>query len=384
MLIDQALARLPTAQPVELGSEASGVVDRVEAEPPPAVTERLRPSGPNATRILAAALIVTAATIAITLGNSADIGVLIRDGALVRRLVEAGQWWRLFTNIFVHAGGLHLLVNLVGLWMLGRLTEELFGPWRMGAIFALAGLGGSFASLIGTDASMSTGASGAVLGLLGAVFAELTVHRSRHRLAWTRGVWGSLAIVAVAQLGVDFMYRITDHWAHAGGLVVGGLVGLALSPSVSDLWKKVALHVARVISIAFAAAVIASFAFAVRTSIADSFASSPQFALEVIDQNYETMPATGGNIDAYVSGTADRATQKFGIEHAVPASDSLVAMPEGWTEQELVGSLPSELGDAQKMRIVVARSPDRVVTLYLPDSIVRAAPEYFTWLIPRL
>ena len=46
------------------------------------------------------------------------------------------------------------------------------------------------------------------------VLAELTVRRSHYRQAWKRGVWGSLAIVTVAQIGVDFLYPIVDQWAH--------------------------------------------------------------------------------------------------------------------------------------------------------------------------
>jgi rhomboid protease GluP len=381
MLIDQALARLPVAKPIELTPDATAIVERVEAEPPPAVTERLRPRGPIATRMLAAAVIVTGATVALTLGNSADYGVLIRDGALVRTLLEQGQWWRLFTSIFVHAGGMHMFVNLVGLWILGRLSEELFGPWRTAAIFALAGLGGAIASVVFTNATMSTGASGAVLGLLGALLGELTVHRSRHRLAWTRGVWGSLGVVAVAQLGVDAMFAIADHAAHVGGFIVGGLVGLAMSPYVP--WKRVALHVARGITVLFAAAVVTSFAFAARTTIADSLEASPDFAMQVVNP-YDRTPAVG-NIDAYISGTAQRAKQDpHFVERVVPATDTLVAMPEGWTGQEMIGYWPSQLGDDLQVRIIVARAPDRVLTLYLPESVVRAAPDYFTRLIPRL
>jgi rhomboid protease GluP len=379
MLIDQALARLPVAKPVELTPDATAIVERVEAEPPPAVTERIRPRGPIATRILASAMIVTAATVALTLGNSADIGVLVRDGALIRTLVEAGQWWRLVTCIFVHVGGLHFLVNLVGLWMLGRLSEELFGSWRTAAIFALAGIGGSFASLLGTDAGLSAGASGAIFGLLGAVFAELTLHRNRHRLAWTRGVWGSLAVVAVAQLGTDFFYRITDHWAHAGGLAAGAIAGLLLSPNLP--WKNAALQGARVITAVFAAAVITSFAFAARTTIADSLAASPQLGPDLIE--VERMPVAGGNIDAYVSGTPDRAKQK-GFDSTKAADNTVIPLPDGWVGSELVGTVPDALGDRQAFRIVVARSPIAVITLYIPETVAQAAPEYFTRLLTTL
>lgn len=379
VLIDQALERLKSPKPVELGEAASEVIARVEAEPPPAVIERARPRGPIATRILMATLVVPAVAIAVLLGSSSDIGVLVRDGALIHSLVADGEWWRLVSCIFVHIGGLHLLVNFVGLWLLGRLSEELFGPWRTLTIFALAGVAGSTASYVATAAGISAGASGAVFGLLGAVFIELTWHRKRHRLAWTRGVWGSLVVVALAQLGTDFFYRVTDHWAHAGGLFAGVLFGAALSPNAP--WHKIGLHAARVIAIAFGALMIVTTVMVARTSIRDSLHRSPALAAGLID--LERVPANDGNIDAYIEGTPTRATQK-GFEQTSPAKSAMVPLPAGWTGRELVGTVPDALGDAQRFRIVVARSDHAVVTLYIPETVAAAAPEYFTRLMSQL
>jgi len=80
MLIDQALQRVQAAKPVELGPAATEVVARVEAEPPPAVTQLARPRGPVATRLLLAGVLGVAAAIAIALGDSGDVGVLVRAG----------------------------------------------------------------------------------------------------------------------------------------------------------------------------------------------------------------------------------------------------------------------------------------------------------------
>jgi hypothetical protein len=198
-------------------------------------------------------------------------------------------------------------------------------------------------------------------------------------MAWTRGVWGSLAVVALAQLGTDAFYTITDHWAHLGGFLTGAIVGLAMSPALPG--KTVALHVARGVTVLFAALAIVSFAFVVRTSIRDSLETSPDLWVDVVE--LDKIPATG-NIDAYITGTPVRAMGHHQVDRAVPATDSLVPMPDGWTGTEFVGALPSALGDDQRMRIIVARSETVVITLYVPESIVRAAPEYFTWLVPRL
>ncbi len=378
VLIDQALERLKSPKPVELGEAANEVIARVEAEPPPAVVERARPRGPVATRILMASIVLPALAIALLVGPSTDLGVLIRAGGLTRSLVADGEWWRLISCIFVHSGALHLFNNLIGLWLLGRLAEELFGSWRTLAIFALTGIGGAFASYLVTHAR-SVGASGAVLGLLGAVFIELTWHRKRHRLAWTRGVWGSLVVVAVAQVGTDFFYPITDHWAHTGGLLSGVIVGAVMSPNAP--WHKVALHASRVVAIAFGALMIVATMLVAQTSLRDSLLRSPELAAHLID--LERMPTGGGNIDAYIEGTPTRAMER-GYEQAAPAKTTIVPLPTGWMGSELVATVPSPLGGRQRFRVVVARSDHAVVTLYIPETVAAAAPEYFTQLISQL
>ena len=115
--------------------------------------------------------------------------------------------------------------------VLGRLAEELFGGVRVIAIFGVAGVAGALASYLASPVGISAGASGAVFGLLGAVFVEITWHRERYRAAWKRGMWGALAVVTVGQLGYGFLYPVIDQWAHGAGLVAGAALGLALSPN---------------------------------------------------------------------------------------------------------------------------------------------------------
>src|SRR5262249_35984957 len=156
-------------------------------------------------------------------GDTADSGVLVRVGAETRGLVAAGEWWRLISCVFVHVGGLHLLVNAIFLIVLGRLAEDIFGTACMVAIFGLAGVVGAPASNLASPAGASAGASGAVFGLLGAVFVEITWHRARYRMAWKRGLWGVLAVVAISQFGSGFLSSVIDHWAHGAGLLTGAV-----------------------------------------------------------------------------------------------------------------------------------------------------------------
>ncbi|HEY0252865.1 MAG TPA: rhomboid family intramembrane serine protease, partial [Kofleriaceae bacterium] len=178
VLIDQALERLSAAQGMKISllPVATELVARVEAAPTPVVVARDQVKRPWATRGLTAAMFVTAATITICVGDSSDLGVLVRSGAMVRGFIHDGEWWRIISCNFIHVGGLHLVVNVIGLWFLGRLCEDMYGTVRTFAIFAIAGIAGFVASDLASPVGISAGASGGIFGLLGAVFVELTLH----------------------------------------------------------------------------------------------------------------------------------------------------------------------------------------------------------------
>lgn len=109
-------------------------------------------------------------------GGSTDIRVLVHFGAKVPWLVAGGEYWRLFTAIFLHIGFLHLAFNSYALYSLGPQVETLYGRNRFLMIYLLSGLAGSVASYV-LSASVSAGASGAIFGLVGA----LTVYLIRQR-----------------------------------------------------------------------------------------------------------------------------------------------------------------------------------------------------------
>jgi len=82
-----------------------------------------------------------------------------------------GQWWRAVSYLFVHAGALHLLMNMGGLWVLGPFVERAFGRLRYAAIYLISGFTGSAVYLILTRLGVIqpdelVGASGCIMGLL--------------------------------------------------------------------------------------------------------------------------------------------------------------------------------------------------------------------------
>jgi membrane associated rhomboid family serine protease len=404
-LIDEALARLAdrSAMPAELGEVATQVIARVEAAPPPAIAPRRTQRGPWATNALTVSLVVVAIVIATAIGPSTDIGVLLRAGAMFRDYIDHGENWRLVSCIFIHIGGLHLILNTTGLWVLGRITEDMFGPARMLAIFAVAGIAGSTTSYLASGAA-SAGASGAVFGLLGAVFVEITWHRARYRQAWKRGMWGGLVVVTLAQLGYGFLYPVVDQWAHGAGLAAGALIGALLSPHAR--WAKPARHLARGIAVAFVLAALAAGALVITTPVSDSFARLPHEVMMVRGVTVDVptpwhISRSDGEVferDLFVLFRLDRIpgpigpvlvariqsepdhVREYGFDQIDVASDGIVDLPPGWESRELVVSQVDPLGSRQEYRVVIAAKQidgeTLVASVYLPESIARMAPDF--------
>jgi rhomboid protease GluP len=155
--------------------------------------------------------------------------VAIAFGANSRMFVAAGELWRLIVSMFVHANFLHLAVNSVALYSLGRNVEAFYGPWRFLLLYLASGLAGSVASAALTE-SVSVGASGGVFGLLGAsiVFAFRFRRVLPPRVVKVMGVW--LVPFLILNVGLGFVVPRIDVSAHFGGLAGGALVAAFLLP----------------------------------------------------------------------------------------------------------------------------------------------------------
>jgi membrane associated rhomboid family serine protease len=138
--------------------------------------------------------------------------------------IAAGEWYRLFTAMFVHYGVLHLALNMYALWILGRDLERTLGPLRFAGLYLLAGLGGNVAAYLFSAPNASTaGASTAVFGLMAAIFVIL----KRLKLSVA-------PILPVIVINVVFTFAVANISVagHLGGLAVGGIVAgiLAYAP----------------------------------------------------------------------------------------------------------------------------------------------------------
>ncbi|MEJ1089615.1 rhomboid family intramembrane serine protease [Microbacterium sp. Mu-80] len=123
--------------------------------------------------------------------------------------------WRTLTVLLVHGGFIHLGLNMLALWMLGRSLEPMLGRWRFLALYLISGFGGSVAAACLAPNTATVGASGAVFGLMAALLIV-----GRHIGANVTGI--------LVVLGINFVFGFVVggiSWqAHLGGAIVGAAV----------------------------------------------------------------------------------------------------------------------------------------------------------------
>jgi membrane associated rhomboid family serine protease len=139
------------------------------------------------------------------------------QGVLFGPWVADGDWWRLFTSMFLHYGPIHLGLNMLALWWFGSAVEQVLGRGRYLLLYIVSGLAGSAGALIFSPESASVGASGALFGILGAA-----VVLERQRTYVFGG--GALGIIAI-NLVFTFAIPGISIGGHLGGLV-GGAAGM--------------------------------------------------------------------------------------------------------------------------------------------------------------
>ncbi len=210
---------------------AATLLDGVAARAGESVQPLARPrSRPRVTMVLLAVNI--AAAIVVTGWAAAPTpSALIRAGALFRPAVQAGEWWRAFTAMFLHGDWVHLGLNMYVLYLLGRFAEEVLGPLRFFVIYIVGGLAGWVASTLALQqAGLSIGASGAIMGLLGAIIVLLIVRRGTWPEAWRRTLLWTMLVVGGLQIYAGYQLPVMDNAAHMGGLVGGAIAALLVAP----------------------------------------------------------------------------------------------------------------------------------------------------------
>jgi membrane associated rhomboid family serine protease len=155
-----------------------------------------------------------------------NLRTMVDLGAMFPPLVAAGENWRLFTAMFLHFGIIHLLVNAYSLFILGNVLERELGRSRLAILYLLSGLMASAASYAFSDiGTVSAGASGAIFGVFGAVFA---INFRRRHTAQGAMLMRSMVQIILLNVFINVLASSYLDWrAHLGGAIAGAFLGYA-------------------------------------------------------------------------------------------------------------------------------------------------------------
>jgi membrane associated rhomboid family serine protease len=195
-------------------------------------TQKVIPTGPRrsamappATRLfISVAAVVFVASLVPDMRNR-----LFEALAQANFLVAAGEWWRIFTPVLVHASLMHILFNMWALWILGPQVERGVGTGPfVGLYLASAGMGGVFFYYMGAPGAVAVGASGAIFGLFGIWFNWAL--RRRNTMSG-RALLRQIGFLLAINAAIPFMFPSIAWEAHLGGLITGFLIG--------ELWSRI-------------------------------------------------------------------------------------------------------------------------------------------------
>jgi membrane associated rhomboid family serine protease len=180
--------------------------------------------------IIAINLIVYALLALVSHSLDISLNLLIKAGAQQTAYIEAtGQYWRIFTAMFLHVSILHVGLNMLSLFFIGRVVETFYGKWRYLVIYLVSGIVGGLATFFLQPDVWAVGASGAIFGVFGALGVFYVADRR------ALGSYGAGAMANwLFWLALNFVYGFTDPnidiLDHIGGLITGIALASLLVP----------------------------------------------------------------------------------------------------------------------------------------------------------
>jgi len=141
--------------------------------------------------------------------------ILVDMGAKDTTKIINGEWWRLFTPMFLHAGVIHLGMNMMMMKRLGQGLEESFGFIVTSSIYLISGVSGVLTSCVMNPSIVGVGASGALYGLVGALFGDF-VQNYKTIVEGRCMYFFSMVFSLALGMGVGLL-PVIDNFAHIGG-----------------------------------------------------------------------------------------------------------------------------------------------------------------------
>jgi membrane associated rhomboid family serine protease len=157
------------------------------------------------------------------ISGSIDNQLLFNDGGLWWAAAP-GQWWRIISSGFLHAGILHIGLNMFALYQVGAFLEVLLGSRRMLALYFLSMIGSGLGVIWFSPDENTVGASGAIFGLFGAL-AVVGMRLGPHG----RALLGQLIPIIILNLIFTFSVPGISAAGHVGGLLTGFIAALFIA-----------------------------------------------------------------------------------------------------------------------------------------------------------
>jgi rhomboid protease GluP len=186
-------------------------------------------------------IIAVTSIVSLTALFSADGQSIFELLQLDKPAVAAGEYYRLWSVTLLHGEILHLGFNMYALYLAGTIVERWYGPIRFLAFYLACAAAGSTASFVFGGDVPSVGASGAIFGLFGVLFAAGRIHHPVDRQS--SAIMSQLLFLIVINIAFGFASGGSiDNAAHLGGLAAGLWLGALLPPTgvptLSALWHQ--------------------------------------------------------------------------------------------------------------------------------------------------
>ena len=145
-----------------------------------------------------------------------------------------GEFYRFITSMFMHSGAMHIVMNMLSIYMIGQIFEKLFKPSTYLAIYVITGILGSLLFLYINDDGQAVGASGAIFGMFGALAGFAWVHRKTMHNEFMNFM-RSFGMILLVNFGLGLAIPEIAMSAHIGGLLTGIISGMILAKNPNHL-----------------------------------------------------------------------------------------------------------------------------------------------------
>jgi rhomboid protease GluP len=172
-------------------------------------------------------------------GGGTDSWVLYKLGALYPPALRGGQWWRLIASVFLHFGAVHLAMNMLGLWIVGPFVEYALGFRRFVLVYLLAGIASmAGVAMFGCQECLVVGASGCIMGLIGAAGALMLRGWLREKARPAKRYLILILLMVSMQAVFDCTVPEVSMTAHLSGACIGFAITLVLQDRLRQAGRQ--------------------------------------------------------------------------------------------------------------------------------------------------